>query len=216
MLDVRQRTLFTCACERHLTDSRLSRQVGEQSIHHQWLAPRKIWNDEKLDALPTGTEPRTRIIDRLKWEAQKDEELNGPPWEYEKRLSTVSSTSESFERQHWGSFSEMGCSACEFSRACRYHLKLNWAELLAAELARGSWQHKLFMLCYGREADPARVLLLVEEVPQRLKLFFVLFFLCDWWKKKKKKIHFEIMIFCCSKLCRVDIELKRRKIDFRS
>ena len=49
----------------------------------------------------------------------------------ERGPSSIRRTLEPFQRQRWGNFWEMGWSAYGLFRAHRYHLELNWTELLS-------------------------------------------------------------------------------------
>ena len=51
----------------------------------------------------------------------KEEALDDFPWKDERGPSGIRKTLEPFQRQHWGNFWEMGCSACGLFQAHMYH-----------------------------------------------------------------------------------------------
>ena len=60
--------------------------------------------------------------------ALKEEVLDNLPWKDQWGPSSIRWTLESFQRQHWGNFWEMGWSAYGLFWAHRYHLELNWTD----------------------------------------------------------------------------------------
>ena len=100
-----------------------SRQAGEQSNPHKWLASRKIWNVEELETL-LAKDIKPSIAWRRK--AWKEEALDDLPLKCEKGPSSIRRTVEPLQRRHWGNLWETGWSAYRLFRAHRYHLKLNW------------------------------------------------------------------------------------------
>ena len=126
----------------------LADKTGGQGNPHKWLASRKIWSVEKLEALPAGTKPRTwhhrSPGGERRWKRHpRRSSLKG------RERAIVSQTSD----EHWNRFkgnvretSETEWSAYGLFRAHRYHLELNWgtgSPRRPPRLSHSSWALKV-------------------------------------------------------------------------